>query len=291
LAEGEQDGGAAREVPRGIDPGFPTQLSSATSLEAGGWPPQTTPTPPTLVVPLKIVVNHPFYRVMLDCETYALDNKSVAYTRRQARTLARRKKMVAQSFGVNDEWDSSPPAKVFQFLRKFPKACDDNNMSEGKAFYILQDFTKESLKSKVMMVMTTRWAGNPNEVTSNLELTNWMIRRHVDKASVATLVKTLNVAVKRYDEDEMSLAERLRRLNTECGFMFGEGALKGRFVEGVHRAARPTVRERNTPGMTMADLARVAKTKGDLHRWLRLEQHKERAMEREALAEKARLRR
>jgi len=243
------------------------------------------------VVPLKIVVNHPFYRVMLDCETYALDNKSVAYTRRQARTLARRKKMVAQSFGVNDEWDSSPPAKVFQFLRKFPKACDDNNMSEGKAFYILQDFTKESLKSKVMMVMTTRWAGNPNEVTSNLELTNWMIRRHVDKASVATLVKTLNVAVKRYDEDEMSLAERLRRLNTECGFMFGEGALKGRFVEGVHRAARPTVRERNTPGMTMADLARVAKTKGDLHRWLRLEQHKERAMEREALAEKARLRR
>jgi len=40
---------------------------------------------------------------MFDCETYALDNKSVAYTRRQARTLARRKKEVAQSFGVNDE--------------------------------------------------------------------------------------------------------------------------------------------------------------------------------------------
>jgi len=111
--------------------------------------------------------------------------------------------------------------------------------------------------------MPTRWAGNPGEVTSNLELTNWMIRRHVNKASVANLVKTLNVAVQRDDEDEMSLAERLRRLNTECGFMYGEGALKGRFVEGVHRAARATVRERNTFGMTMADLARVAKTKGD----------------------------
>jgi len=88
----------------------------------------------------------------------------------------------------------------------------------------------------------------------------------------------------------LSFAKRLRRLNTECGFMYGEGALKKRFVEGVHRAARATVRERNTPGMTMSELARVAQTKGDEHRWLRLEQHRERAKEREALGEEARLR-
>jgi len=176
-------------------------------------------------------------------------------------------------------------------LRKFAKACDDNNISEGEAFYILQDFTKEPLKSEVMMVMPTRRAGNPGEATSYLELINWMIRRHVEEASVATIVKTLNVAVQQDDEDELSFAERLRRLNTECGFMYGEGALNGRFVEGVHHAARATVRERNTPGMTMAELARVARTKGDEHRWLRLEQHKERTKEREALAEETRLRR
>jgi len=41
----------------------------------------------------------------------------------------------------------------------------------------------------------------------------------------------------------------------------------------------------------MAELARVAQTKGDEHRWLRLEQHKERTKEREALAEEAHLRR
>jgi len=100
------------------------------------------------VAPPKIVVNHPYYRLMFDCETYALDNKSVAYTRRQARTLGRRKKEVAQSFGVNDEWGGSPPANVFQFLQKFAKACDDNNISEDEAFYILQDFTKEPLSQR-----------------------------------------------------------------------------------------------------------------------------------------------
>ena len=289
--EGEQGGKPAREIPRGFDLGFPTQLSSATGPEAEGWPTRTTPTPPTRVVPPKIVVNHPYYRVMFDCETYALDNKSVAYTRRQARTLGRRKKEMAQSFGVNDEWAGSPPAKVFQFLRKFAKACDDNNISEGEAFYIFQDFSKEPLKSEVMMVMSTRRAGHPGEVTSYLELINWMIRRKVHAASVATLVETLNVAVQPDDEDELSFSERLRRLNTECGFMYGEGAHKGRFVKGVHRAARATVRERKTPGMTMAELARVAQTMGDEHHWLRLEQHKERTKEREALAEEARLRR
>jgi len=243
------------------------------------------------VVPPKILVNHPDYRIIFDCETYALDKKSVFYSRRLARTLGRRKNDVAQSFGVHYEWDGSPPAKVFQFLRKFAKACDDNDISEGEAFYILQDCTEDPFKSEVMMGMPTRRARNPGEGTSYLELINWMLPRHVDEASVATLVETLNVAVQRDDEDELSFAERLRRLNTECGFMYGEGALRGRFVEGVHRAARATVRERNTPGMTMAELARVDQTKGDEHHWLRLEQLKERTKEREVLAEEARLRR
>jgi len=237
---GEQGGGAARELSRGIEPGFSTKLSLATSTEAEGWPPQATPMPPTWVVPPEIVVNHPYYQIVFDCETYALDNKSVLYTRRQARALGRREKDVAQSFGIHDECDGSPPAKVFQFLRKFAKACDDNGISEGGALYIFQDFTKKPLKSEVLMVMPTRRAGNPCEDTSYLELINWKLRRHVDEASVATLVETLNVWVQREDLDELSFAERLRRLHTECGFMYGEGALKGRFVEGVRRAARAT---------------------------------------------------
>ena len=97
-------------------------------------------------MPPKIVLNHPYYRIMFDCETYALDNKSVVYTRSQARTPGRRKKDVAHSLGVHDAWDGSFPAKVFQFLRKVAKACDDSDISEGESFYILQDFTKEPLK-------------------------------------------------------------------------------------------------------------------------------------------------
>jgi len=73
--------------------------------------------------------------------------------------------------------------------------------------------------------------------------------------------------------------------------MYGEGARTGRFVADVHRAARGTGRERNTPGMTMAELARIVQTRSDENRWLRLEQRKERTKEREVLAEETRLRR
>jgi len=86
-----------------------------------------------------------------------------------------------------------------------------------------------------------------------LETINWMLQRHVDEASVATPVETLDAAVQRDDEDALYFAERLRRLNTACRFKYGVGALKGRFVEGAHRAAGATARERNTPGMTMAE--------------------------------------
>ena len=158
---GEQGGGASRELPWCIDPGFSTPFSIATGPEAEGWPIQATPTPPTRVVPPKIAVNHPYYRMMFDCEIYALENKSVVYTRRQARALGRRKKDMAQYFGVRDEWDSPFRDKVCQFLRKFAKACDYNNISEGEAFYIPQDFTKEPLESEMMIVFPTRRRATP----------------------------------------------------------------------------------------------------------------------------------
>jgi len=75
----------------------------------------------------------------------------------------------------------------------------------------------------------------------------------------------------------LSFAERLRRLNTECGFLHESGALKGRFVVGIHRVMRATISERNTPAMTLAELACLAQTKGDEFRWLSSEQQKERA--------------
>jgi len=91
---------------------------------------------------------------MFDCETYALENKSTLYMREQAHNMGRLKKDISHSFGSRSEWDGTPPHKVFQFLRNFAKACDDSFVSEGEAFYVLQDLTREPLRSEVMAVMS-----------------------------------------------------------------------------------------------------------------------------------------
>ncbi|OSX75166.1 hypothetical protein BU14_0251s0006, partial [Porphyra umbilicalis] len=95
-----------------------------------------------------ITVNNPNYRDLFDCETYSLENRSVSYTREHAPMMGRLKKDVMHSFGHRSEWSGDPPQKVFQFLRKFSKACDDNDVSEGEAFYMLQEFTLEPLRAK-----------------------------------------------------------------------------------------------------------------------------------------------
>jgi len=54
---------------------------------------------------------------------------------------------------------------------------------------------------------------------------------------------------------------------------------------------RATLRERNKPGMTLAELSRIAQTRGDEYRWMKAAQQKERAEEAAKLAEETRLRR
>jgi len=205
--------------------------------------------------------------------------------------MGRLKKDVMHSFGHRSEWNGDQPHKVLQFLRKFCKACDDNDVSEGEALYMLQDFTLEPLRSEVTAVMPTRRGGNTEQVSSYLELVNWIIRMHADESTVAGLVEQFHQARQEEKEDEISYAERLRALNTSCGFLHSTGALKGRYVGGVHTVVRATLRERNKPGMTLAELPRVAQARGDEYRWMQAAQQKEQAEEAAMLAEATRLRR
>ncbi|GAB0496227.1 hypothetical protein MMPV_007539 [Pyropia vietnamensis] len=240
------------------------------------------------VVPEKIETQNPLFRSIFDCESYALANKSVRYTREQAHTLGRLKKDVTHSFGPRSEWNGEPPLLVFQFLRKFCKACDDNDVSEAEAFYMLQDFTRDPLRTEVMAIMPSRHGGNPGEVTCYLQLINWLLRLHADEETLALQVEEFSKATQQASEDERAFATRLRHLNVLCGFIHSEAMLKSRFVEGCHKAVRSTVRERNTPSLTLAELARIAQTKGDEYRWLREEQRKASALEYKRLAEASR---
>ncbi|MBR7748528.1 hypothetical protein KDM92_18285, partial [Undibacterium sp. BYS107W] len=120
--------------------------------------------------------------------------------------MGRAKKNALHSFGHKAEWDGTPPLRVFEFLRRFTKACDDNAISEGMAFYMLQEFTKGDLRTELMSVMPSSSSGGAGEVTSYLELVNWLLRAMVDEAALASQVEEFTQAHQEENEDELFFA-------------------------------------------------------------------------------------
>lgn len=101
--------------------------------------------------------------------------------------------------------------------------------------------------------MPSRHGGNPGKVTSYLDSVNWLLCLHA-----AAQVEEFNRATHSEGEEEREFAERPCELTVSCGFVYPLGVSKRRFVEGVHQAARAKLRERNTPTMTLAEVARIA---------------------------------
>jgi len=130
-------GGSQRRTPRVTPRHRPVHASGSARRNPLPWRYRSEERPTGLVrvVPDKITVNNPHYQDLFDGEPYALENTSVSYTREPAHTMGRLKKDVMHSFGHRSEWNGAPPHKVLQLLRKFSKACDDNDVSEGEAFY------------------------------------------------------------------------------------------------------------------------------------------------------------
>jgi len=104
-------------------------------------------------LPEKIIPADDRYAVILDCVSYALANTDVQYDRTMAHGLGRLRKDVSATFGRDAEWDGTPALGVFEFLNRFVKAGNDNDVSEGRALYLLLEFTKGDLKRDFYTIM------------------------------------------------------------------------------------------------------------------------------------------
>jgi len=118
---------------------------------------------PHLRLPEKIIPADDRYAVILDCASYALANTDVRYDRTMAHGLGRLRKDVSASFGRDAEWDGTPALGVFEFLNRFVKAGNDNDASEGRALYLLPEFTKGDLKRELYTIMPTLQGGRSGE--------------------------------------------------------------------------------------------------------------------------------
>lgn len=83
---------------------------------------------------------------------------------------------------------------------------------------MLQEFAKGALRTEIMSVMPSSSNGGPGEVTSYLEVVNWLLRAMLDEAALATHVEELTQAHQEEVEDELSLPREFVNSTTSAAF-------------------------------------------------------------------------
>jgi len=93
-----------------------------------------------------------------------------------AHGLGRLRKDVSATFGRDAKWDVTLALGVFSFRNRFVTAGNDIDMSEGRALYLLPEFTKDDLKRELYTIVPSLQGGRSGDVSSYMELVNWLLR-------------------------------------------------------------------------------------------------------------------
>jgi len=153
-------------------------------------------------IPPKIVPADDRYVTVLYCATYALANTDIRYDRTMAHGRCCLRKDVSATFGRDAEWSGTPSLSVFEIPSPFGKAGDDKDVSEGRALYLLPEFTKGDLKRELYTIIPSLLGGRREEVSSYVELINWLLRKYADEQSLSDQDALFHGAAQGADEAE-----------------------------------------------------------------------------------------
>lgn len=233
------------------------------------------------VIPEKIVPADDRFKTILDCETYALNNKDICMTEKQAQGMGKKRKDVAALFGRDCEWSGNPPLGVFEFLSRFVKAANDNNISEARALQLLPEFTKDPLKRDLYRARPSINDGRTGEVSSYLELVNYLLRRYGNEHLLNEQESEFNTAAQKDDGDEDAFYARLMVLHAKCGYIQTPGQLRARFIQAIWWEIRPEVRTfvRDHPSSPVEMVVEVARQAGEHRRRLEAAEETKKAQE------------
>lgn len=169
-----------------------------------------------------------------DWNNYRLENQDQAYTREMAKKMASLNRRMQPSFGGHPKFSGKKPALIFAFLRRFVKACNDNDVSEGKALYLLVNFMTGEAEQRFAQVLPDS-AGHVlgRTVGSYPEAVNWLLSNYADADSLRKAVGKLNRATMERQETPDAFARRVRELSEACGNVYPEDRLKMIFSEGL----------------------------------------------------------
>ncbi|GAB0497618.1 hypothetical protein MMPV_008953 [Pyropia vietnamensis] len=196
------------------------------------------------------------FAAVLSYETYRLRNKKAKYGSAEARKMGRKTRDMKHSFAGYPPFSGKEPLRIFAWLRKFVKACNDNDVSEGMALYAAPHFMTGDAEVRYTRVLpdsagTARGA----KVDSYPEAINWLLSTYAEPHTLALAQETFSRAAKEPDEPVEAFASRLRALSELCGNIHSEGTMKQQLIQGLPEYIRTDAFVFNTPSATYQQLA------------------------------------
>ncbi|GAB0490154.1 hypothetical protein MMPV_001386, partial [Pyropia vietnamensis] len=114
-------------------------------------------------------------------KSYRLRDKDPTYTARMARRMARLSQNMSHSFGGFPRFTGKKPFLVFAFLRRFVKAANDNDVSEGRALYLLGNFLAGEAEIRFSKVMPDSAGHIPGRTVSSYpEAVHWLLTNYAE---------------------------------------------------------------------------------------------------------------
>jgi len=171
---------------------------------------------------------------VLDYKIYRLRNRRTGYGAAQARNMGRTTKNMKHSFGGFPPFSGKDPLKVFSWLRKLVKACNDNDVSEGMALYAVPHFLSGDEELRCTRELSdSGTALGVARITSYPVAVNWFLQTYAEPHTLALAQDTISRAIIEPDETIESISARLRGLSDRCGNIHTEGTMKQQLIQGL----------------------------------------------------------
>lgn len=191
---------------------------------------------------------------ILDYHTYRLRNRSATYGIREARKMGRVARNM-HSFAGFQSFSGKEGLKVFTWLRKFVKVCDDNGVSEGMALYLIPHFLSEDAELRYTRILPdSTSASDGSIVRSYPEAVNWFLETYAEPHTLALAQDRFSRATKEPEETIEAFAVRLRGLTELCGNVHTEGTMKQQLIQGLPEYLRTNAFVYNFPERTYQQL-------------------------------------
>jgi len=148
--------------------------------------------------------------------------------------MGRTAKIMKLSFGGTPLFNGKEPLKVISWLRKFVKACDDNEVSEGMGLYLIPNFLAGDAEARLTRNLPgSDIGGGQRALGSFPAAVNWLLSTYAEPHALGLAQVKFSRATLVDNEGVDAFATRLRSLAELCGSIHSEGTMKQELIEGL----------------------------------------------------------